>query len=272
MASKGKKKGRRRQHAGRVTLGPCEALGNDRLCEPLNSVWIWDQHGASRSYSSCTCGRRYRQTAAHDCVIPASDRSGLDAGELRRVVADMWPSAKTSTFAKAGVVPVGVEVLHQPTHYVDHSAGDEIRAIESRLLETMAAAQGIGLAANQVGAGVRLLAHNLTRVAPPVLLNPVVLSSSGEWLYDEGCLSLQVEGTRARLARPKKLTVWARLPDGGTILIVADELLSRVLQHELDHLEGIEYVQRLIGPERDRVYDRMDAAGVALSWLPERPY
>jgi peptide deformylase len=184
----------------------------------------------------------------------------------------LWPEDKTSDIAKVGVVPVGIEVLHQPTRFLGNDAAELGPELGERLLRTMEQANGIGLAANQVGASVRMLAHNLPRAAPGLLLNPVLLEASGQWDYAEGCLSLQVPEVRSVVRRPKVVTVVADLLDGTSIVLRADELLSRVLQHELDHLEGIEYVQRLTGQLRDRVYDVMVGAGVAVKCLPFRPY
>ena len=188
------------------------------------------------------------------------------------MLASLWPEDETSGFAKVGVVPVGIEVLHRETRFIGQDAAEFVSVLGHRLLRTMEQAQGIGLAANQVGAPARMLVHNLRRAAPPLLFNPVLLSSSGEWDYEEGCLSLQVQGVRATVRRPKVITLTADLPDGSAVILVADELLSRILQHELDHLEGIEYVQRLAGEARDHVYRIMVKAGVAIEWLPSRPY
>lgn len=268
------------QHAGRITLAPCEVLGGDRHCEPLNRVWILRPEGnVERAYASCSCGRRFRSgrrpSLAEDLERWRSSLNGhslIDEASARSIVEQLWPAGRKSRFARTGIVPVGTPVLHSPTDFLTRTDGPEVAALESRCLASMATAQGIGLAANQVGAPLRMLAHNLGRVAPQVLVNPVLLDSSGVWTYEEGCLSLHVNNTRSRVDRPKQIDVIAGLPSGGVIILEADELLSRVLQHELDHLEGIEYVQRLTGSRRDRVYEAMANAGVDVSWLPFRPY
>src|SRR5262249_39746382 len=146
--------------------------------------------------------------------------------ELARIIDSVWPEDRVSRFAKIGVVPVGVKVLHQATRFVAEDAEELISALEQRLLRTMAAAEGIGLAANQVGASVRMLAHNLPDAAPPVLLNPILLHSWDKWEYEEGCLSLQVKGVRATVRRPKVIMLIAELPNSIHIALVADELLS----------------------------------------------
>lgn len=255
-------------------------LGDDRYCEPLNQVWIIDSNEkVRRSYASCTCGRRFkasrRPSLAEDLARWRRDlleQTLIGEAQAKGIVDNLWPSERESRFARTGIVPVGTPVLHSPTDYLLNSQGPSVVSMEGRLLASMASAQGIGLAASQVGAPLRMLAHNLGRVAPQVLVNPVLLDASGVWSYDEGCLSLHVENTRCRLDRPKRIDVVAGLPSGDVIILEADELLSRVLQHELDHLDGIEYVQRLTGRQRERVYDVMVKAGVNVSWLPFRPY
>jgi peptide deformylase len=208
---------------------------------------------------------------SRDVLTGTLQEKVLDEPNLAEVVASCWPEFEESQFSKVGVVPVGVEVLHRPGSFVDRDA-DSVRVLSSRMLRTMETARGIGLAANQVGAGVRVLAHNLPRVAPMVLVNPMLVAHSGSWDYEEGCLSLSVDGVRATVRRPKEVTVVSDLLDGARLVLEADELLARVIQHELDHLDGVEYVQRLTGSVRTRVYGRMDAAGVDTSWLPSLPY
>ncbi|MFZ1488968.1 MAG: peptide deformylase [Ilumatobacteraceae bacterium] len=273
------RKGTNKKSFGRVTVGPCDTLGGDRHCEPLNRVWIVERPSRVRqSYAACTCGRRFALRAS-ELPIEAVERvttplpdDALNADELRKVIEGLWPEDVESELAKVGVVPVGTEVLHHGTRSVARDSESAIDTLQARLLRTMAAANGIGLAANQIGAPVKMLAHNLPRVAPAVLVNPVVLSSSGQWEYEEGCLSLQLDGVRASLRRPKTITIVGDLPDGRGIVILADELLARVLQHELDHLDGIEYVQRLVGMQRDRVYATIRSAGIDVRWLPPQPY
>jgi len=140
--------------------------------------------------------------------------------------------------------------------------------LAEHMIAVMKARNGIGLAANQVGVSVRVFVHALSNAAPEVLIDPVVLHSDGTWAYSEGCLSVQIPGSRSPLVRPKVVRVRATVLDGSVVEIEADELLSRVFQHEIDHLDGIEYVQRLTGCERDRVYKVMRDAGVDVRYIP----
>ncbi len=140
------------------------------------------------------------------------------------------------------------------------------------MTSVMHQAQGIGLAANQVGAPVRMCTHKLGAVAPTTLINPEILKSAGVWEYTEGCLSLSVDGAAAPVVRPKTLLIRALTLDGRAFIANADELFARVLQHEVDHLNGIEYVQRLTGLERTRVYLVMNEHDIDHSWMPPAPY
>ena len=273
----------RGRSAGRTTLTPCPRLSDDRVCEPLNRIWLLGASGkVTKRYGACTCGRRFapsevpRALPASAAALlaegpPAGDPV-LDEAAVAKVVVGLWPAEQESPWARDGVVPVGQAVLHEPTDHLDRAA-PSVGALAERLLATQASAEGIGLAANQVGAPVRVLAHNFPRIAPTILLNPVLLDASGEWDYEEGCLSLHVDDTPAEVRRPKVVVVHADLIDGTRIVVEADELFARVLQHELDHLDGIEYVQRLTGREAKRVYALMADAGIDTdTWLPPRPY
>lgn len=274
--NKGAKRSRPGAGAKRAT---CPVLGDGRQCKAMNRIWIVTRPNAvSQSYATCICGRRFYLSknaipeGALEALKDNCHERAIAHGEISSILSSLWPEGQHSVFAKVGVVPVGTKVLHKETRFIGADAGELVSVLGSRLLSTMEGADGIGLAANQVGAPVRMLAHNLLHAAPPLLFNPVLLSSSGEWVHVEGCLSLQVPGVRARVRRPRVVTLAADLPDGNSVILTADELLSRVLQHELDHLEGIEYVQRLVGEDRDRVYRTMASAGVAIKWLPFRPY
>ncbi len=78
---------------------------------------------------------------------------------------------------------------------------------------------------------------------PAVLVNPEIVESSGEWVYDEGCLS--VPGFHFEIVRPKLVTVRGVDLDGNEVVIEGDELLGRLIQHEIDHLDGMLLVERL---------------------------
>ena len=143
----------------------------------------------------------------------------------------------------------GDPVLRQPTAPVT-----EIDAALARLvadmIETMYEAPGVGLAANQVGVQKRLFVWDINDdTGPHVAINPVVDGHAGEWIYDEGCLS--VPGLFWPIPRPKQVHLTALDLDGNEMSIEADEMLARVFLHETDHLDGMLLLERL-DPEQSR--------------------
>lgn len=112
------------------------------------------------------------------------------------------------------------------------------------MFETMHNANGIGLAANQVGANKQIfvvdisVAEGYEDAKPLVLINPKITAKSEETIgYEEGCLSIPDQ--REEVIRPKKITIQFQDTDLKTQIIDADDLLARVMQHEYDHLQGI---------------------------------
>lgn len=114
--------------------------------------------------------------------------------------------------------------------------------VADEMVETMYAEPGIGLAAPQVGIQRRFFVYDVGE-GPEALINPVVQESSGEWVYEEGCLS--VPGLYWEIVRPKEIHITGYDLDGKEVSIEADELLSRLFQHELDHLDGVLLIDRL---------------------------
>jgi peptide deformylase len=119
----------------------------------------------------------------------------------------------------------------------------EVADIDGRLarlatdmVETMHAANGLGLAAPQVGVQKRLFVYQLEDDDPITVVNPVIAESRGEWEYEEGCLS--VPGLVFTIVRPKEIHLTGFDLDGRELSIEADELEARCFQHELDHLDG----------------------------------
>lgn len=129
---------------------------------------------------------------------------------------------------------------------------DDIRALAQQMIATMYTEEGIGLAAPQVGISLRLLTVDLSeeKQQPQALINPIITKREGKVLSKEGCLSfpeLYIEVTRA-----EKIKVEGTDLDGNPVHIEADGLLSRCLQHEIDHLDGIVFVDRLSPLKRPR--------------------
>ena len=140
----------------------------------------------------------------------------------------------------------GDPVLKERTRDVEDIDGAVASLVDS-MIETMYAAPGTGLAANQVGVQRRIFVYDVGDGARTVI-NPRIVESDGEWVYDEGCLS--VPGLSWEIVRPNAVHLVGLDLDGNEISIEATELEGRVFQHELDHLDGILLVERLNEDQR----------------------
>jgi peptide deformylase len=140
----------------------------------------------------------------------------------------------------------GDPVLRQPTREIEEIDGSIAKLAED-MIETMHAAPGIGLAANQVGVQRRMFVYDVGD-GPAVVLNPKIVESSGEWTFDEGCLS--IPGLSWPIVRPGSIHLIGIDLDGAEVSIEADELLGRCFQHEVDHLDGTLLVERLDPDQR----------------------
>jgi len=137
----------------------------------------------------------------------------------------------------------GDPVLKQVAKEVTDIDGSLVRLVED-MLETMYDEPGLGLAAPQVGVRKRLFVYDLEEgEAPSVLINPEIVESDGEWEFMEGCLS--VPGLSWVITRPKLIHIRGLDLDGNERNIEADELESRLYQHEMDHLNGVLLVEHL---------------------------
>ena len=116
-----------------------------------------------------------------------------------------------------------------------------IKKLIQDMFDTMAHAEGVGLAAPQVGESVRLIVLNLGD-GPFAIINPEIVTYEGEQEGPEGCLS--VLDFYGDVVRAKKVTVIGLDPKGNKFQITGEDLLARALQHEIDHLDGILYVER----------------------------
>jgi peptide deformylase len=115
------------------------------------------------------------------------------------------------------------------------------------MYETMYEAPGVGLAAPQVGVQRRFFVYDVGE-GPHVLANPAIVETEGEWVYEEGCLSLP--GLAFDIVRPKVVTVTGLDIEGDEVTVVGDELLGRLLLHEIDHLDGVLMLERLEADDR----------------------
>jgi peptide deformylase len=130
---------------------------------------------------------------------------------------------------------VGDPVLRQRAAEIDDIDGRLVR-LTDEMFDAMYDAPGIGLAAPQVGVGKRLFVYDIGE-GREVLVNPVISETDGEWVYDEGCLS--VPEMSFEIVRPKRVHLTGLDLDGNEVSLEADELLARLFQHELDHLDGV---------------------------------
>ncbi len=131
--------------------------------------------------------------------------------------------------------------------------GDELRSLVRDMFETMYHEEGIGLAAPQIGVSSRVIVIDLRREdhpdEPMALVNPrLTWSSSDTSKQTEGCLS--IPGLEEIVERPAKVRVEAHDPEGERVELHADDLLARALQHEIDHLDGVLFLDRVSALKR----------------------
>jgi peptide deformylase len=137
----------------------------------------------------------------------------------------------------------GDPVLKQRAREVEEFDGDLVTLVHG-MYDTMDLEDGVGLAAPQVGVRKRLFTFDLHEgEGPGVVVNPVIVASEGEVLSDEGCLS--VPGYRFEIVRAERVTMRGLDLDGNEIVLEGDELLARMIQHEIDHLDGVLVLDRV---------------------------
>jgi peptide deformylase len=143
---------------------------------------------------------------------------------------------------------VGDPVLRQRANEVTDIDG-KLAAIVEGMTGALYEAHGLAVAAPQVGVLKRLFVYEMPEEdGPHVVINPVLTESAGEWVYEEGCLS--VPGLAWDITRPKEVHVTGLDLDGNEVSFEADELMARMLQHELDHLDGVLLLDRLDEDQR----------------------
>lgn len=151
---------------------------------------------------------------------------------------------------------LGDPVLRRKAEPVE-TVDDEVRELIDDMLETMYDADGVGLAAPQVGLSHRVIVVDTREpeVAPFALVNPVIVESGEETdRGEEGCLS--IPGLKEIVERPARVVVEGLDPEGNPRRIEAEGLLARVLQHEVDHLDGILFLDRVSALKRTMLLKR----------------
>lgn len=134
---------------------------------------------------------------------------------------------------------------------------DEIRTLAENMLDTMYEEGGVGLAAPQVSINKRVVVIDVSREhnQPEFYINPEIVSRSGKCVMEEGCLS--VPGITAEVERPAEVEVIAQNLEGEEVKISADSLRARAFMHEIDHLDGILFIDKLDSTERFRVREQI---------------
>ena len=143
---------------------------------------------------------------------------------------------------------VGDPVLRQPAAEVT-DIDERLVRLAADMVVTMYEAPGIGLAAPQVGVQKRMFVYDLhDDTGPHTIVNPVISDTRGEWVYEEGCLS--VPDLSWEIVRPAEVHLTGLDLDGNEVSFEADELLARMFQHEVDHLDGVLLLERLDADQR----------------------
>jgi len=158
-------------------------------------------------------------------------------------------------------------VLSEPTARVE-TFGEELRQLADDMVATMYAAPGIGLAAPQVGRSERLCVVDLSVGEEPeelmVLVNPQVVEADGRVREEEGCLSFP--DIMLIVPRPERVVVEAQDLDGNPIRVEGEQLLARCLHHEIDHLDGVLFLDRVSPLKRDLARRKIKRRIQAQDW------
>ncbi|MYE67899.1 MAG: peptide deformylase, partial [Acidimicrobiia bacterium] len=155
------------------------------------------------------------------------------------------PSASAALASLEGVEIrlFGDPVLRSKAAEVTQIDGSVARLCDG-MFTTMYAARGIGLAAPQVGVRKRLFVYDEPETCGRgVILNPVLADSDGTWMFEEGCLS--VPGYSWQIERPRRVALSGIDLNGNEVTVEADDLFARLIQHEIDHLDGVLLTERL---------------------------
>jgi len=165
------------------------------------------------------------------------------------------------------ILKYGDTTLHEPAQPVDAITPD-IDALIDDMIQTMYAAPGIGLAATQVGVPLRIFVVDVSVGRDPsgvvVMINPTFVERDGTQLEEEGCLS--VPGFNATVVRPSRAVVRGLDREGSEHLREGTGLLARAFQHEMDHLDGTLFVDRLRGIKRDLIVRRIKKLARSGKW------
>lgn len=153
------------------------------------------------------------------------------------------------------IVKWGDPVLETAADPVDNFGTDDLRQLVEDMFETMYANKGVGLAAPQIGLSRRLAVVDASGGEDAsmrrVLINPKITTREGRIVEEEGCLS--IPGFRENVARAMRVVVESKDVNGNDVQLEAEDLMSRAFQHEIDHLDGILFLQHLSPLKRDLI-------------------
>ena len=165
------------------------------------------------------------------------------------------------------ILRYGDQDLHQPAVEVA-AFDDKLERLIDDMIETMYAAPGVGLAATQVGVGLRVFVADVSvgrdRNGLIVMVNPSFVERDGMQLEEEGCLSLP--GFNATVVRPARAVLHGFDRHGAEHTVEGKGLLARAFQHEMDHLDGLVFVDRLRGIKRDLIVRRIQKLKRSGKW------
>lgn len=165
------------------------------------------------------------------------------------------------------ILKYGDRILHERASEVGALTADIDRLVDD-MIETMYAAPGVGLAAPQIGIPLRIFVVDISVGRDPagllVMINPEILDREGMQLEEEGCLS--VPGFNATVVRPSRVVIKGLDRIGSEQQREATGLLARAFQHEMDHLDGTLFVDRLRGIKRDLIVRKIKKLGRAGKW------
>jgi peptide deformylase len=165
------------------------------------------------------------------------------------------------------ILRYGADTLHRPAAVVPEIT-PEIQELIDDMIKTMYAAPGVGLAAPQIGVPLRIFVADITlgrdAAALHVFVNPEFVEREGMQLEEEGCLS--VPGFNATMARPERVTIKGLDRQGVEHSVAATQLLARCFQHEMDHLDGTLFVDRLRGLQKDFIVRKIRKLERAGKW------
>jgi len=153
-------------------------------------------------------------------------------------------------------------ICHFPDDHVLRQKAKKVPAIDrsierliDNMIETMQQARGVGLAAPQVGVSLRVIVLQMPGEEPIALINPEIVETAGEQVVTEGCLS--VPGYYGEIRRPAEVVVKGKDRWGKPSRIKASGLMAEALEHEIDHLNGMLYIDHVESPERFHEVDAL---------------